>query len=298
MKISRLFSIVTILLNKGNVTAKELAEEFEVSTRTIYRDIETLSMSGIPIYTDRGMGGGIRIMDHYVLNKAVISEEEKNSILLGLQVLQATQYDERDSAIHKLKLLLQGDEMDYIEVDFSGFDNNKEHAIFEGIKKGLQKNQTLSMTYKNNQGEISKRLINPLKLIFKEKRWYLIAYCHTRATCRTFRISRILSIEETASYFDRRDYDISDWVMTSHGWENQEVVTLILKAEVLFRIEEEFHFEEVYERKEDQLHVTFETELDEWFINYVLTYADYLIDIRPEVLKTQVKEKAQKILTL
>ena len=106
MKIDRLFSIAHILLNKKQVTAKELAEKFEVSTRTIYRDIDTLSAGGIPIYTDKGKGGGIRLMDEYIFDKSIISVEEKNSILMGLELLKATNYDDVGKAIKKLNNLL------------------------------------------------------------------------------------------------------------------------------------------------------------------------------------------------
>lgn len=298
MKVNRLFSIVHILLNKERVTAKELAENFEVSTRTIYRDIDTLSMSGIPIYTDRGSGGGISLLDNFVLNKSVISEEEKNSILLGLEVLEATKYDEVDTAIKNLKSLFDADKDKFIEVDFSGFDNEAEMEIFKEIKHALKGCFTLSIIYKNNQGSKSDRMINPLKLVFKQQRWYLIAFCNMREECRTFRVSRIAKARVNDNKFNRGDYDIENYVLTSYDIKNVQPITLTLDKSAYYRVEEEFHLGGTVTCKDDVLYVRFETEVDEWISNYILSYADYLIDIEPGWLKEKVKDKAKKIVNL
>ena len=88
MKINRLLEISLVLLNKGTVTAKELAERFDVSTRTIYRDVDILSTAGIPVYTNEGNGGGISILDNYSINKTVLTDGERDSLLLALKTLQ------------------------------------------------------------------------------------------------------------------------------------------------------------------------------------------------------------------
>lgn len=107
MQINRLFEIVYILLDKKNITANELAEHFEVSKRTILRDIETLTIAGIPIYTTKGKGGGISILDNFVLNKTAVSEEEQNQILIALQSLASTQHMDTDGIISRLGALFR-----------------------------------------------------------------------------------------------------------------------------------------------------------------------------------------------
>ncbi|WP_243145627.1 helix-turn-helix transcriptional regulator, partial [Clostridium neonatale] len=101
MQINRLFEIVYILLNKKSITAKELSEHFEVSQRTIYRDIDTLCECGIPIYTSKGKGGGIGLLDSFILNKSILSEDEQNEILCALKSLQATNYKDNNSVLSK-----------------------------------------------------------------------------------------------------------------------------------------------------------------------------------------------------
>lgn len=296
MKVDRLFSIVHILVNKGKVTAGELAEEFEVSTRTIYRDIDTLAMSGVPVYTNKGTGGGICLMDNYVLDKSVVSEEEKNSIILGMEVLTATEYDETDTAIRKIKSLFDANNDHFVEVDFSGFDNEQQKGIFQEIKASLKMNQTVKITYKNSLGELTNRRIDPLKLIFKKHSWYLIAYCHARHAYRTFRISRVRDIKPTGETFDRSGYDISDYVLTSYGIQNMNTVRVTLDTKALYRVEEEFGESMIVHKDSNVLVVQFESELDEWLPNYIMSYADFLIEVEPKELKDKIKQQAKKIL--
>jgi predicted DNA-binding transcriptional regulator YafY len=297
MKINRLFSIVHILLNKERTTAGELAKEFECSTRTIYRDIETLSMSGIPVYTDKGNGGGISILKDFVLDKSVMTEEEKNSLLLGLEILQTAEYNDNDIALNNLKKLFSKNSESFLEVDFTPFDNNIQKLKFEQIKDALKKSQSIELQYKNKSNALTKRIINPLKLIFKKKRWYLIAWCHSRNDYRTFRISRIEAIQQTGFPFNREDYDIENYRLTSFDSRKSEAVVLILSKSALFRVKEELFSSEIKVLR-DYIKVSFDTEIDEWMTNYVMSYADYLLDCSPEKLKDKLKKKAEKILKI
>ncbi|MGB8452142.1 MAG: HTH domain-containing protein [Anaerocolumna sp.] len=119
MQVNRLFEIVYILLNKNYTTAKELAEHFEVSVRTIYRDIDILCQSGIPIYTSKGKGGGIGLLDNFVLNKSVLSKMEQEGIISALQGLNATNYPDINQVLSKLNNLFGTKQNNWIEVDFS-----------------------------------------------------------------------------------------------------------------------------------------------------------------------------------
>lgn len=127
---SRLFKIIYYLLDKDQATATELAEKFEVSVRTIYRDIDALSGAGIPLYTEPGRNGGIRLMKEFVLDKAVLSEEEKQEILIALQSINTTKNISSNKTLQKLSALFHLASEDWLEVDFSrwgnkGTDNNK-----------------------------------------------------------------------------------------------------------------------------------------------------------------------------
>ena len=123
MQESRLFKIVYYLLDKGQATAPELAKKLEVSVRTIYRDIDSLSAAGIPIYTEAGRTGGIRLMNDFVLNKAILSEKEKQEILTALQSINATLNTSNSQTLQKLSALFHQDSENWLEVDFSRWGN-------------------------------------------------------------------------------------------------------------------------------------------------------------------------------
>ncbi len=178
MQINRLFEIVYILMDRKNITATELAEHFEVSKRTILRDIDALSMAGIPVYTTRGKGGGISIHESYVLNKTVISEDEQNQILFALQGISATGHIETESVLRRLRSLFDKQDKDWIEVDFSRWGNSAdEKTKFEILKTALINEKAVLFAYSGSSGETSERMVYPLKLVFKSTAWYLQAFC-------------------------------------------------------------------------------------------------------------------------
>lgn len=134
---SRLFRILYYLLDKGHATAPELAEKFEVSVRTIYRDVDAISSAGIPIYVTTGRNGGIRFLDDHVLNKSFFSDSEKLEILSSLQSLSAVQYPEVDTVLKKLGAIFQIGLTDWIDVDFSRWGSvaESENRLFRQLKQ-------------------------------------------------------------------------------------------------------------------------------------------------------------------
>ena len=148
MQINRLFEMVYLLLSKERVTAGEMAKHFEVSPRTIYRDVELLSSAGIPIYMTKGKGGGISLLPNFVLNKAVLTDNEKTDILSALHAMDAVSLEKTDTAVKKLSSIFGSDDSDWIEVDFSGWANAKEEAeIFATLKKAILKKNTVKFLY-------------------------------------------------------------------------------------------------------------------------------------------------------
>jgi len=202
MQINRLFEIIYILLDKKTVTANELAKKFEVSSRTIYRDVEILSGAGIPIYTTKGKGGGISILDNFILDKSVISKEEQSAIITALTAMSVLPNVEKTGIADKMSLLFKSNDSSWIDVDFS--DWNVEHKnFFDKIRDSIIERFVLKLKYINSNGEISERIAEPLKLYFKSKSWYLIAYCRKADDYRMFRLSRIREVEVTNEHFER-----------------------------------------------------------------------------------------------
>ncbi|MDE7382714.1 MAG: HTH domain-containing protein, partial [Treponemataceae bacterium] len=150
---NRLFEIVYILLQKKKVTAKELAERFEVSTRTIYRDVETLSRANVPIYATQGKDGGIALLDKYVLNKTILSEEEQNQILFALQSMKNVSGQNERGVLEKLSTLFNKAVNDWIKIDFSSWEKDSaQETKFEIIKKAILNKNRIEFVYYNSNG--------------------------------------------------------------------------------------------------------------------------------------------------
>ncbi|MFR5683641.1 MAG: helix-turn-helix transcriptional regulator, partial [Clostridia bacterium] len=195
MQINRLFEIVYLLLKRKTITAKELANRFEVSTRTIYRDVEILSNAKIPIYTTKGKGGGISLLDDYVLNKSILSEEEQNQILFALQSMEKINNQSEKKILEKVSTIFNKSKTNWIEVDFSDWGTIGEtENTFQLIKEAVLNRQVLEFIYYNSYGQENKRKVEPLQIYFKDKAWYLKAYCREKQDYILFKISRMKDI--------------------------------------------------------------------------------------------------------
>ena len=184
MKINRLFEIIYLLIEKESITAKELAEKFEVSTRTIYRDVEILSSVGIPIYMTKGRGGGISLLPNYILDKTVLTDKERENILSSLRAVQTVDIADSNSKqelIQKFSSLFGNSYIDWIEVDFSSWHDYKDQSnIFQIIKSAIFNKKKIKFEYSNSKGEQTYRKVEPLKLCSKGGSWYLYGYCDKR----------------------------------------------------------------------------------------------------------------------
>lgn len=297
MQIDRLFQIVYILLDKKRVTARELSEIFEVSTRTIYRDVDTLSIAGIPIYTNKGKGGGICLFEDFVIDKTVLSSEEMNEVLMGLEILNATQYTNADSAILKLKTLFNRIEENWIEVDFSHWGSSDfEKKKFEDLKFALNSNTIIELDYCNYRGNNTSRTVYPLKLIFKQKNWYLAAYCTLRNDYRVFKCYRINKLKLTNTAFDRKKYHLNDITFAFKQPTDLINIRIILSAKVKHRIYDEFAASDIIEKEDGNYEITFSTEADEGLYNYLMSFSSDIKRIEPEFVADIIRERLKKML--
>ena len=292
MQINRLFEMVHILLNKKNVTAKELAEHFEVSIRTVYRDIETLTFAGIPVYSSRGKNGGIRLLESYVLNKTLISQDEQNEILYALQSLKAASYPEVEEILEKMSLIFNKSSDNWIEIDFSRY-GAEDSTLFENIKKAILNKKTVNFTYHNTKGEKSRRTADPLKIWFKEKAWYLFAYCHEKKSIRQFKINRIKELTLTEEHFDKsmEDFEIND---EKEAVKRVKVIVEIDKSQA-YRVYDEFSEENINKMEDGNFEVTMENPENEWIYGYLLSFGEYLKVKEPERIKKILLKKIEKM---
>ncbi|MEK4750162.1 YafY family protein [Niallia sp. FSL W8-0177] len=299
MKISRLFQIIYILLERKMITANELADKLEVSVRTIYRDIEVLTESGIPIYTMQGKGGGITLMDQFVLNKSLLLDKEQDEILFSLQSLSATNYPDTSDILAKLSHLFQKSETKWIEVDFSSWGSDtKRKEYFSLFRQAILERHVLSFHYINSNGEKSLRRILAEKLLFKDKAWYLEGFCLEKSANRTFKINRMSNIALTNEIYDNIKKTEELLLNDSLDGDYLEWADLVLKisSRASYRIYDEFEEKDISKEK-DGYHIISTSHIKgEWLYSYLLSYGNYLEVIEPTDIRKEIKRRIQQMI--
>lgn len=293
MQESRLFKIVYYLLDKGQATASELANKFEVSVRTIYRDIDVLSGAGIPIYAEAGRNGGIRLMNNFVLNKVVLSEDEKQEILTALHSINAAQNIGSSKTLQKLSAMFNLNSEDWLEVDFSRWGNkDSDNEKFELLKSAVIHCRDVKIYYASSYEVISERIVQPLKLVYKAKAWYLKAFCTEKQDLRVFKLNRILDLEILNESFQRRNFPapIDD---ASEGEYNQ--ITLRFPREMAYRVYDEFDKTQVQRQANGDLIVSAKIPEDSWLIGFLLSFGTQVDILSPDYLKEVIAEQAKSI---
>ena len=289
---NRLFEIVYILMQKKKTTAKELADRFEVSTRTIYRDIETLSGANIPIYASKGKDGGIGLLDEYVLNKTILSEEEQNQILFALQGMKKVKGQDEKDILEKLSILFNKKINDWIKIDFSNWGNIQEER-FDIIKSAILNKQLVRFTYYNSNGEENNRIVEPLQIWFKDKSWYLISYCKLKEDYRIFKIARIKEIKILEEHFERELPKEEE--KEKHNFKMIELELEINKA-MTYRVYDEFESKEITKKEDGNFIIKVEYPENEWIYGYILSFGEYAKILNPAYVKNIIKDKLQKTL--
>ena len=291
MQISRLFEIIYILMKKS-VTAKELAARFEVSPRTVYRDIETLCQAGIPIYMTRGRGGGISLLDNYVLDKSLLSQEEKNDILSALQGFKAANPD-ADGILRKISALFGMNNISWIDVDFSNW-NCCQQDKFDVLKHAVIGNKVVCFCYYNSAGQKSDRIAEPLQLWFKDKTWYLKAYCRNKKDIRLFKLTRIKELEATNETFDRElPAELPD---VSAMPDALITLKLMIDESQAYRVYDEFDEHEIDKQPDGRFAVTVTYPQGDWVYGFILSYGETAEVVEPEYVREYIKTRLHKTL--
>ena len=295
MQINRCFELTYLLLEKGRMTAGQLAEHFEVSSRTIYRDIDTLSLAGIPIYCTKGRNGGIQLMDEFVMNKSLLSEKERNEIMFGLQSLQAAKYPELEELQSKMAGLFGDNQQSFVEIDFGGWDKSRQH-IFARLRKAMTESTKVEFEYSGASGEVSFRKVEPIKLIFIDHAWYLQAFCDKRKDFRMFKLFRINKIKETNETFEPKQWPQECLEEADQPW---ITVQLWIDARMAFRVYDEFEPGSISKDEQGNFlaEVSFPVD-DNWIYSYVSSFGVFAKIISPTQIREKYIERCESILKL
>ena len=294
MSQARLFEMVYLLLEKGKMSASELAERFEVSVRTVYRDVDALSAAGVPVYATPGRKGGVALMDHYVLSKAALSDEEQAQLLTALKSLSGDSGLGSAETLSKLSALFRRSEPDWLQVDLSHWGSSAEaNAKFQKLKEAILSRRVIFFTYVSSYGEKTGREVLPARLVFKGQAWYLQGHCLDRQDYRTFRLSRMLELTVTERTFPT---PLSPPPIQDSGG-SPPIVSLRLRfsSATAYRVYDEFEEGEISLLPDGSLEVSVSFPEDGWIYGYLLSFGPQVTILSPERIRRRVGEIAEEI---
>lgn len=307
MKIDRLVSIIMILLDKKRIGAQELAHMFEVSPRTIYRDVDAINMAGIPIHSIPGVGGGFEIMQNYKIDKKVFSTADLSAILMGLSSLSnMIRGDELVNALAKVKSFIPADRAKDIElkvnqicIDLSPWmGNGNIQPYLEIVKAAMQESRLLSFEYVAHHGNKTTRTIEPYQLVLKSSHWYLQGYCHERNDFRMFRLSRMSNLQMQEGTFTPREYqkptlDFAELLETM-----QTKIKIRIHKSIMDRVLDFCTYEHFSPDGEEYYIVSFPFIENEYYYNILFGFGDKCECLEPLHIRTEMKRRIQKIAAL
>ncbi len=269
MKIDRIIGIITTLQQKGKVTAPYLAEKFEVSRRTISRDIEAICQAGIPVVTEQGKDGGISIMKGFSFDTTVFTEEELQSVFTGLKTL--------DSISKSPKAALLAEKIggalpiaDDMLIDLSSFYKDELSDKTELLKKAIKESRRVRFRYYYPKGEEDK-IIEPALIVFKWSDWYVFGFCPDRNDFRMYKLHRLWNLEMTDEIFSPREIPAEKLQFSEAEADNIKVAAVYDESEK-FRLIEEYGPHSFTVREDGKLLAEYgfrsERSALEWFLSF------------------------------
>ena len=307
MKIDRLVSIIMILLDKERIGAQELATLFEVSPRTIYRDIDAINMAGIPVRSTSGVGGGFEIMPQYKVDKTIFSTADLSAILMGLTNLpNVMRGDELTNALAKVKSFIPADKTkeialkaNQIYIDLSPWMGNRNIPLYlELIKAALQENRLLSFSYVDRYGNKTVRIAEPYQLVLKSNHWYLQAYCHNRKEFRLFKLSRMTNLQKKEDFFTPREYEKPQLEFGDILATIQTAITIRIHTSVMERALDFCSYENFTPDGDAHYIVNFPFIENDYYYDILLSFGNKCECLEPPHVRAEIKRKIQDIAAL
>ena len=299
MKIDRLIGILSVLLQEEKVTAPELAERFEVSRRTINRDIDDLLYAGIPIRTAQGTGGGISIAEGYKMDRTILTSKDMQMILAGLRSLDSVS---GSSYYGQLMEKIQAGSSEFISgrdsilIDLSSWYKNTLAPKISTIQDAIENRHLLEFYYYAQSGE-GKRTIEPYYVVFKWTSWYVYGWCLKRKDYRLFKLNRMDQVKETIKDFSCRNAPVPN-LSSELKYPRNIVLKAIFTPDMKWRLVEEFG-PGCYEELEDGRLLLIRNYADmDNLTMWMLTFGDKVEVIEPQELRKRLKTMAESMIKM
>lgn len=297
MKIDRLVALLMVLLEHERISATKLAEMFEVTTRTIYRDIDTLELAGVPIITYTGVNGGIAIMEPYKVDKQFFTSNDVTTLLSGLGNLSQT-LSRKDvvGTLAKVKSLIPTKNIQAIEfkanqividtIPWAGNSNLQENL--NKIKAALNENEVVEFMYSDRRGTFSQRQVEPYQLVLKENHWYLQGYCTLKKDYRIFKLIRMSDFKVLETHFAPRAFEAKP--LTGDPWAQKKIIHIKLLIDVALKekVLERCGEEQIKAYDDNKLLVDFPFIADDFGYNMLLGYGHRCECLEPEDIREEL----------
>jgi predicted DNA-binding transcriptional regulator YafY len=309
LKLDRLLAITMLLLNRRRVSAQELSDRFEVSLRTVYRDVEAINQSGIPIVSFSGASGGYEIMDQYRLDRQFLSLEELQSIIIGLKGIRSTM-EEHDigGLLDKVGALVAKSEQGSVTdlsnqllIDLNPWqDSSENREKLSLIRSAIRESHLIHFQYTNSKGEEEHRDCEPMSVVLKGYVWYLYGFCRLREDYRIFRLSRMRDLELLKEAFVRRAESLEKLDYRWTGRDDPSTIRLVLQfhPRVKARVQDYFQPSDIEYVSGGSLLVTASQPEEPWLYSMLLGYGADVRILEPVHVAQIVRDKAQEIIDL
>lgn len=309
MKLERMLAIVILLLNRKIIQAKELAERFEVSVRTIYRDIEAINQAGIPIVTFQGTNGGIGLAEGYRLDRNVLTDDELAAIVTSLRSM-ATPFNSgsNELLVEKINSIVPPARTEEFQlktsqilIDLSPWDRagHLERKL-RLLKEAIEQTILVTFSYSNANGEITARSVEPYTLVLKGRQWYLQAFCIMRGEFRLFKLIRMKELQLLDETFVRRTLPPQEQA-PERGWYSPDhAVPIVLRFHPNKRhlAGEWFDMEEQHLQEDGSVIVNVLYPEDQWLYGFILSFGPDVEVLEPPHLRHIILDRAKRIASL
>jgi len=301
LRIERMLGIVVILLNRRKITAKELADRFEISLRTVYRDIEAINMAGIPVLSSQGVDGGYYIPENYKLGKHYLSTSDIKSILSALKGMNNAINDREVALVlEKIEGLVPVHEKseagsidEYIVFDSDPWIRSKRYSkTVQSLYEAVKGRNVVEIRYVDGKGQESIRKVEPMTIILKGYFWYMFGFCKDRDDYRMFKLTRIKSLSILNELFERKNKRYNE---IGGDWHKTVLIDIVLKfSSELKHVVDDYFFDADIVEEDGSLTVNAKVPEGDWIYGMVLAYGENIELVSP----AQIREKLQTKLKL
>jgi len=305
MKKHRQISIIIKLLTHEKVTAKDLAEQLEVSTRTILRDIDTINEAGIPIISYQGREGGFGIMSSFKIDKNFLSKQEVSILLMALRGIEKAYISQ------ELRSIM--DKLEHIEATMKNSEDSKNSVLFDfsswgksghtekkikSIRGAVNDKNVMQFMYYNANGTYGEREIEPIHLLFKSTSWYVYGFCRVRNDYRLFKLSRIKNLRIMNELFERTNtekYEFEQEYLYFNNDNREDEILLKFKKAAVNKLCNYIDVEALEFKDDGYVYTKLNFPIDEWVIGFILGFGEEVEVVAPIFLKNVIIDRAEKI---